>query len=152
MKRNYEELMKDLEEKRKEEAKEASNSANVIKEILESDDNVYSVVADEKFFYTWILNSGYLFHMCPHKEYFNTYKTCNASTVRIGYDCVSKVVGICTVKVKLYDDVVRILIHVKHILKLRRCLNSFGDIKHFGCNIFANNDTMNIVGVYTCSL
>ena len=41
--------MKHLEEKRKEEVKEALDSANVITEILESDDDVYSVVADEKF-------------------------------------------------------------------------------------------------------
>ena len=48
--RNCEELTKHLEEKRKEEAKEASDSANIIKENLEKDDNFYSVAADEKSF------------------------------------------------------------------------------------------------------
>ena len=73
--------MKHLEEKRKEEAKEASNSVNVIKEILESDDNVYSVVADEKFFDAWIFDSRCSFYMCPHQEYFNTYKARDTSTI-----------------------------------------------------------------------
>ena len=41
--------MKHLQEKKKREANEASDLANVIKEILESDDDVYSMVADEKF-------------------------------------------------------------------------------------------------------
>ena len=49
IRKNREELTKYLEEKRKEEAKEASNSTNVIKENLESDDDVYLVIADEKF-------------------------------------------------------------------------------------------------------
>ena len=120
MKRNYKELMKDLEEKRKEEAKEASDSMNVIKEILESDNDVYSIVADEKYSYTWILNSRCSFHMCPHREYFDRYKACDASFIRMGDDFVSKVMEIGIVKVKMYDGTARTLTNVRHVPKLRR--------------------------------
>ena len=36
---------------------------NVIKEILESDDDIYLMVDDEKFSDAWILDSRFSFHM-----------------------------------------------------------------------------------------
>ena len=113
-------MTKHLEEKRKEEAKEASDSVNVIKEILESDNDVYSIVADVKFSYAWILNSRCSFHMCPHREYFDRYKACDASFIQMGDDFVSKVMKIGIVKVKMYDGTARTLTNVRHVPKLRR--------------------------------
>ena len=51
IRRNCKELTKHLEEKRKEKANETLDSANIIKENLEYDNDIYSVVADEIFFY-----------------------------------------------------------------------------------------------------
>ena len=86
-----------------------SDSTNVIKENIVSDNDVYSVVADEKFSYAWILDCGCSFRMCPHRKYFDTYKACDASTVRMADDIVSKLVEIGTVKVEMYDGTMMVL-------------------------------------------
>ncbi len=63
--------------------------------------------------------------MCPKKELFDTYKTCN-STVIMGNDATYSIIGIGTVKIKMFDGVVRAFENVKHILDLRKNLISLG--------------------------
>ena len=92
----------------------------------------------------WILDSGCLFHMYPHIEYFDTYKACDASTIRMGDDSVSKVIGIGTVKVKMYDGAMRTLMNVRHVPKLRRELISLEMLDTLGCDVSTKNDLMNI--------
>ena len=58
---------------------------------------------------------------------------------------MSKVMGIGTVKVKMYDGAVRILTNVRHVPKLRRGLISLGMLDTLGCDVFAKNDTTNIM-------
>ena len=79
--------------------------------------------------------------MCPQKEYFDTYKACDASTVRMGDDLVSKVMGIGTVKVKMYDGAVKMLTNVRYVPKLRKGLISLGMLDTLRCNISAKNGT-----------
>jgi len=50
IKRNCEELTKYHEEKRKQEPQETSDSANVVDNRFDSEDGVYSVIADENIF------------------------------------------------------------------------------------------------------
>ena len=102
------------------------------------------MVADDKFSDTWILDSGCSFQMCPHREYFDIYKEYDASTIRICDDFVSKVMGIGTVKVKMYDGAMRILTNVRQVPKLRRGLISLRVLDTLECDVSAKNNTMNI--------
>ena len=90
------------------------------------------------------LDSRCSFHMCPHRKYFDTYKAYDASTIRIGDDSMSKVMGIGTVKVKMYDGAVRILTNVRHVPKLRRGLIYLGMLDTLECDVSTKNSTMNI--------
>ena len=78
-------------------------------------------------------------------EYFDTYKVCDASTVWMDDNSVSKVMGISIVKVKMHDDAVRRLTNVRHVPKLRKGLISLGMLDTLECDVSAKNDTMNIV-------
>ena len=62
----------------------------------------------------------------------------------MGDDSVSKIVGIYTVKMKIYDGAVRTLTNVRHVPKLRRGLISLGMLDNLGCNVSLKNSTMNI--------
>jgi len=53
--------------------------------------------------------------MCPHKEWFDSYKSCDASALWMAGNSSAKVVGISIVKVKMFDGVVRTLTNVRHI-------------------------------------
>ena len=48
----------------------------------------------------WILDSGCSYHMCPHREWFDTYNSYNGGTVLMGNDAVCKTIGIGTIKIK----------------------------------------------------
>ena len=61
------------------------------------------------------MNSGYSFHRCPYKEWFNSYKPCDASILLMANDSSAKVVGIGTEKIKMFDGVVRTLTSVRHV-------------------------------------
>ena len=51
----------------------------------------FSIIVDENFAYSWILDSRYSFHTCPYEEWFDTYRECDISTIWIGNDSSSKV-------------------------------------------------------------
>ncbi|VFQ71852.1 unnamed protein product [Cuscuta campestris] len=62
----------------------------------------------------WILDSGCSFHMCSIKEQFDTYQTCDGGAVKMANGARSKIAGVGTVQVRMFDGVVRTLTGVKH--------------------------------------
>ncbi|GMN61563.1 hypothetical protein TIFTF001_030638 [Ficus carica] len=65
--RNCEELKRHLEERRKQKSQE-TEAANVVGDRYDSEDDVYDVTTEGADSDSRILDSGYLFHMCPLKE------------------------------------------------------------------------------------
>ena len=57
---------------------------------------------------------------------------------------MSKVMGIGTMKVKMYDGAVRTMTNVRHVPKLRRGLISSGMLDTLEFDVSAKNGTMNI--------
>lgn len=62
--------------------------------------------------------------MFPNKEWLDTYKPCNGGLVLMGNDAVCKAIGISTLKIKMFDGIVRILRNVRHVHDLRKNLIS----------------------------
>ena len=50
--------------------------------------------------------------MCPYKEWFDSYKPYNTGTLMMADDTSAKAIRICTVKVKMFDGVVRTLVNL----------------------------------------
>ena len=120
VRKNCEELTKHLEATRNKESKETLDSTNVVDEGFESEYNVLSVITNENFSNSWILNSGCSFYMCAYNECFDTYRPCDVGTILMGDDSRSKAIGIGIMKVKMFDGVVRRLSNMRHVPKLRR--------------------------------
>ena len=55
-----------------------------------------------------------------------------------------KAIGICTVKTKMFDDVIRILDNVKHISELRKNLISLRALDSLGCMYMVKGGVMKI--------
>ena len=60
----------------------------------------------------WILDSGCSYHMCPNRDWFITYREINGGSVLMGNNVACKTVGIGTVKIKMYNGIVRTLAEV----------------------------------------
>ncbi|CAL9112609.1 unnamed protein product, partial [Musa textilis] len=84
-----------------------------------------SVAADENFgnifFATddrtrskneWILDSGCSYHMCPSRDLFSTYESCNGGIVLMDNNAVCNVIGKGTIRIKMHDGIVRTLTNV----------------------------------------
>ncbi|KAK2965407.1 hypothetical protein RJ640_001484 [Escallonia rubra] len=136
------------ERKDKKNGKKHVNNANVAEEDDKSSDgDLYLVssveqqkgnllsVRDNSFSTEWFLDSASSFHMCPHKEWFDCLTPCNGGIVLMGNDAVCEVMGICTIKIKMFDGIVRTLSDVRYIPDLKKNLISLGTLDSIDCSI-----------------
>ncbi|GKV16510.1 hypothetical protein SLEP1_g27143 [Rubroshorea leprosula] len=61
----------------------------------------------------WILDSGCSFHVCPRRDWFETYKPATG-TVVLGDDTALPIVGIGNIRIKMYDGMVKTF-EVRHV-------------------------------------
>ena len=94
---------------------------------------------------SWILDSACSYHMTPYKEWFDTYRLVNSGSVLMGNDASCKVIGIGTVRVKMFDGVVRTLSDVRHIPELRKNLISLGTLDSHGYCYKSEGGQMKII-------
>ena len=58
--------------------------------------------------------------MTPQKDWFDMYKPYNSGMVQMGNDAKCLVIGIDTVKIKMFDGVVRVFSNVRQVPNLRK--------------------------------
>jgi len=80
----------------------------------------------------WLLDSGASTHMCLHKQWFSTYKPIDDGVVFIGNDISCNIVGIGSVRIKMYDGPIRTLTDVRNVPKLRKNLIYLGVLDFVG--------------------
>ena len=122
-------------EKRKAWLRNQNSSADTASVASDSGQDVLTVTTDSDSHGDWILDSGCSYHMSPNRSLFDTYKSCEGSSVMMGNRTSCKMVGIGTVKIKMFDGVVRTLTDVRHIPDLRLNLISLGTLDSTGCSI-----------------
>jgi len=74
--------------------------------------------------------------MCPNKDWFTTYQALDGGKVLLGNNAPSKVVNIGTVRIKMFDRIMRTLTNVKHVPELKKNMISLGtlDSKSYSYN------------------
>ena len=72
----------------------------------------------------WVLDSACSYHMTPRRDWFTTYRPINGGLVYMGNNTTYKVVGIGTVRIKMYDGIVRTMTDVRHMPDLAKNLLS----------------------------
>ena len=66
------------------------------------------------------------FHVTPHRDWLDTYRLVNCGSILMENNLVCKVVGTTTIKVKMFDNVVRTLMDVRHVPDLQNNLILMG--------------------------
>ena len=77
--------------------------------------------------------------MCPHREWFATYEPLNGGSVSMGNDTKCRVVGIGTIRFKMFDGIVRTLTYVRHVVGLKKNLISFKALDRKGYKFVTHN-------------
>jgi len=90
----------------------SSRSTNIVVVDSDSDldgDMLFVSSSANRLIDSWVLDSACSFHVTPYRDWFDTYKSVNCGFVLIGNDATCKVIGIGTIKIKMFDNVVRTL-------------------------------------------
>jgi hypothetical protein len=93
---------------------------------------------------SWILDSACSYHMCSNRQWFDTFKSCNAGIVLMGNDARCKAIGIRTIKVRMFDGVVRVFINVRYVLDLKKNLIFLGTLDSLGYSYSTKDRVMKI--------
>ncbi|KAG8485819.1 hypothetical protein CXB51_019218 [Gossypium anomalum] len=101
-------------------------------------------VSDSEVSEEWILDSGCTFHMSTNWDWFTTYETVSEGVVLMGNNASCKIAGVGTIKVKMFDGVVRTLSDVRHVSELKRNLISFSTLDSKGYRYTAKNGVLKI--------
>jgi hypothetical protein len=73
-----------------------------------------------------ILDSGASHHIFPHRSWFTSYQVINGGVVLMGNNNPCKTIGVGSVKIKMFDGIIRTLTDVRHVPKLKKNLISLG--------------------------
>ena len=76
----------------------------------------------------WVLDSACSYHMCPRRDWFHSYCSDNFGSVLMGNDVSCKVIGMRSIKFKMFDGVIRTLENVRHVPELKKNLISLGTL------------------------
>ncbi|KAJ8633371.1 hypothetical protein MRB53_026707 [Persea americana] len=93
----------------------------------------------------WILDSDCSYHMCPNMDWFTTYREINGGSVLMGNNVACKTVGTRTIKIKMYDEIVRTLAEVRYVPDLKKNLISLGALDSDGCKFSGEGGVIKVV-------
>ena len=123
----------------------SSRFVNIVAADSDSDGDMLSVSSRaNKLIDSWVLDSTCSFHVTPHKDWFDTYKSVNCGFVLIGNYATCKVFGIGTIKIKMFDNVVRTLGEVRQVPKVKKNLISLGTLDSSGYCYKSENGLMKV--------
>ena len=87
-------------------------------------DEVLSICSTLQYHEEWLLDSGACHHMCSHRSRFSTYQSIYESVVFMGNNIYFKIVGVGSIKIRMFDNIVRTIMEVRHVPEL--VMNSSG--------------------------
>jgi hypothetical protein len=121
--------------KNKEEGNKLSSSfvAGIVEGKSEASDIVLAVtVSDGPFNDKWVLDTACTFHMSLKRDWCTTYESVNGGSVLMGNDVACKIVGIGTIRIRMYDGIMKTLTNVRHMPDLKKNIISLGTLESLG--------------------
>ncbi|KAI9196107.1 hypothetical protein LWI28_021066 [Acer negundo] len=120
---------------------ETSSMANMV-----SEDNgeLLSIVSTSYASDAWILDSRCPFHMCANQDWFDTYEYQSEGEVLTDNNITCKVIGICTIKIKMFDEIVKTLGSVRHVPALKKNLIFLSTLDTNRCSFTAKDGVIKV--------
>ena len=107
-------------------------------------DEVLSISIGSRHDQQWLLDSGASNHMCLHRHWVITYQSIDDGIVYMGNDISCKVVGIGSIRIKMFDGTVKILTDVRHVLDIKKSLISLGFLDRGGYRTIVQAGVMKV--------
>ncbi|KAH9656605.1 hypothetical protein KPL70_022746 [Citrus sinensis] len=90
----------------------------------------------------WILDTGATYHLCPIKEWFTDFCNLESDAVVMGNDQPCRTMGIGTIRLKIFDGMVRELKEVRFVPVLKKNLISVGALEAKGYKVAIEDGIM----------
>jgi hypothetical protein len=107
-------------------------------------DEVLTIGIVSRYDQQWLLDYGASNHLCLHRHWFITYQSIDDGIVYMGNDISCKVVGIGSIRIKVFDGFVKILTDVRHVTEIRKNLISLGVLDTRGYKIIVQGEVMKV--------
>jgi hypothetical protein len=118
--------------KRKESEENSTKEANLAVTNSGMIDQVLSVSSNLKYQEEWKLDSGASHHMCSHRNWFFSYQSVDEGVVFMGNGIPCKTVGVGSIRIRMFNGIVRELTDVRYVLELKSNLISLGVLDSCG--------------------
>lgn len=93
----------------------------------------------------WILDTGCSYHMCPMREWFDTYKPCNGGIIQMANGAISSIIGTGAITIKMFDGTAKTLENVSHALDMKMNLISLSMLESEGFAFKAKDGALRVV-------
>ncbi|KAH9761191.1 hypothetical protein KPL70_000407 [Citrus sinensis] len=90
----------------------------------------------------WILDTGATYHLCPIKEWFTDFRNLKSGAVMMGNNQHCRTMGIGTIRLKMFDGMVRELKEVRFVPEIKKNLIFVGALEAKGCKVTIEDGTM----------
>ena len=80
----------------------------------------------------WIMDSAGSHHYTSHRKWFATYQKADGESISLEDDHPCKVAEIDSIRVRMYDGIIRTLSNVRHVPELKKNLISLGYLEEQG--------------------
>jgi hypothetical protein len=95
-------------------------------------DHVLSISINLQHQDEWQLDLGASHHMCSHRNWLFSYQSVDEGVVFIGNGIPCKTIGACSIRIKMFDGIVRELTDVRYVSELKSNLISLGVLDSCG--------------------
>lgn len=92
-----------------------------------------------------VLDSGCTYHMCPYRNLFTNYKHFNIGEVMMESNTLCKVVRLRTIRLKMFDVMIKELNKVIYVSNLKINIISLGVLDQISCIIKLESGVMKII-------
>ena len=107
-----------------------------------SDDVLSAAVSDVS--YHWVLNSGVSFRMTPNKDYFSSFIGREGNSILMFNDARCRAMGEGTVRIRIFDGVIRTVTGIQYVLGLRKSLIALGQLASLGYKVTFEKDRLKV--------
>lgn len=93
----------------------------------------------------WIIDTGVIFHVCPERDWFSNFKNLDTGVALMGNDHLCHILGIGTIRIKIFDGIVRELKDVRYVPALKKNLISVSVLEDEGFRVAIENRVLKVL-------
>ncbi|KAE8694615.1 putative pentatricopeptide repeat-containing protein [Hibiscus syriacus] len=92
----------------------------------------------------WLIDSGATYHMTSRREWFHHYEPVSGGSVYSCNDHALEIIGVGTIKLKMYNGIIKVVRDVRHVKGLKKNLLSYGLLNNNASKIETQKGIMKV--------